>query len=278
LPEKKPRVSIIIPSLDGYREGRLPKLLKELSQQTYQDFEVQVIKGDPRQGRAINRGVRKSSGSILVIMDDDVSLGHNRVLENLVKAVEEDPRIGMAGASLSLPPEASWFHRRVIAELPRYTFPVVDKVVDSDFASHPCCAIPRHVFEEIGGEREEIIRGLDPDLRVRIRQAGYRVVLVPNTWIYHWPPKTFFGLLKKFFRNGMGSAYAQIVHPELVYETWEKLDMQKFVEKRPFLYRLFRFPLRLIHSIATFKIFRFLSYVSYGLGFIWGWVKTKRKR
>jgi len=41
---------------------------------------------DPRQGRAINRGVRAARGDIIITLDDDTQLGHPRVLENLVRA------------------------------------------------------------------------------------------------------------------------------------------------------------------------------------------------
>ena len=76
-------VSVIIPSFDGYRKGYLPKLLHSLSEQSFQDFEVIVMKGDNRQGRAINNGVRKSKGDIIIILDDDTILGHKDVFKNL---------------------------------------------------------------------------------------------------------------------------------------------------------------------------------------------------
>jgi hypothetical protein len=36
--EKSPRVSIIIPSFDGYRGGLLPRLLEDLEKQTFSDY------------------------------------------------------------------------------------------------------------------------------------------------------------------------------------------------------------------------------------------------
>lgn len=177
----------------------------------------------------------------------------------------------MVGASVTIPLHASWFQRRAAREFPRFSVPVVSEVTESDMACHGCCAFPRRVFEEIGGEREEIVRGLDPDLRHRLREKGYRVVLAPHSPVYHPFPSGLSGFLRLFFRNGKGSAFAQRFQPHLVYETDERVRSTRFQEKRSFIYRLFRFPLRLIYSIMTFKVFRFLGYTAYGLGFLWGW-------
>lgn len=49
-PDRKPLVSIIIPTADATRDGLLTSLLKQLKQQTFRDFEIIVIIGDTRQG------------------------------------------------------------------------------------------------------------------------------------------------------------------------------------------------------------------------------------
>jgi len=265
---QNPDISIIIPSLDGYRDGFLPLLIQQLKEQTFQRFELFIIKGDPRQGRAINRGVQLAKGKVLIIMDDDISIGTSFLLENLVKAIEGDSSIGMAGVSFEMPENATAFQKRALRELPRYTFPVVNEIVESDFASHPCCAIPKHIFEAIGGENEMIIRGLDPELRVRLRNSGYKVVIIANSWVYHLPPKSLGKLLKKFFRNGKGSAYLQLYHPNLVYET--HTGRGKFVHRRSFIYRSMRYPYRLLRALFFLQFVAFLSDLSYGLGFVFG--------
>ena len=60
--QNDPKISVIIPTLDGHRNGLFPLLLEQLSEQTFQDFETIVIKGDPLQGRAINTAVDISKG------------------------------------------------------------------------------------------------------------------------------------------------------------------------------------------------------------------------
>ena len=265
-----PRVSVIIPSLDGHRGGAVPRLLESVRRQTFQDFEVEVVKGVSPQGRAINQGVAATGGEILLILDDDSEVADETVFARLVAALDDDPAIGLAGASIVVAPDASPFQRRAADQFPRFQTPVVDAVTDSDLACHGCCAIPRRVFNEVGGEREDILRGLDPDLRVRLRRAGYRVVLVPHARIYHPMPAGWRALVRIFFRNGFGSAYAWRFQPDSVYETHEQLHDGAFRPRTSLPYRLARFPLRLLRALARGQALRFAAYTSYALGYAWG--------
>jgi len=270
-----PKVAVIIPSFDGFRDGCVPKLLQSIESQTFKNYEIHQVIGVSPQGKAINQGVNESIGDILIILDDDSRLTHDRVFEHLVAVIDNDPSIGMAGASIITPPESSAFQKKASTQFPRFNTPVVEKITDSDFACHGCCAIPRSVFEDIGGEREDILRGLDPDLRVRLREKGLRVVLVPDASIYHPLPDGWKKLLRIFFRNGYGSAYAQKFQPETVYETHETLHSDSFKEKRSFGYRIARYPVRLLKACVTFQWMRFSAYISYAIGYGWGMMTAR---
>jgi GT2 family glycosyltransferase len=265
-----PRVSVIIPSRDGYRDGHVPRLLASLDAQSFRDFEVHLIKGVFPQGRAINEGAAQAEGEYLVICDDDARLADETVLQRLVDALAGDEAIGMAGASILVPPEAGRFQQRAARQFPRFNMPAVDTITDSDFACHGCCAFPKRVFDEVGGEREDIIRGLDPDLRVRLRDAGYRVVLVPGAVAYHPLPSGWRAVLRLFFRNGFGSAYAQKFHRDSVYETHESVDVSNFKPRNSFAYRVARYPIRLARAAATGQAIRLVGYCSYACGYCWG--------
>ncbi|NUM55333.1 MAG: glycosyltransferase [Candidatus Hydrogenedentes bacterium] len=271
-----PRVSVIIPSWDGHRNGCVPRLLESVRAQTFQDFETHIVKGVSPQGRAINDGAKAARGSLLIILDDDSELADATVFETLVRVIDDDPTVGMAGASIVTPPDANDFQRRAARQFPRFNTPVVDRVTDSDLACHGCCAIPKAVFDAVGGEREDIVRGLDPDLRVRLRAAGYRVVLAPNARIHHPLPGSWRNLTRQFFRNGFGSAYAQKFQPGSVYETHESLDAATFVPRRPLWYRAVRFPLRLVKAAAEGKTMRLVAYCAYGVGYVWGLLTARR--
>lgn len=273
---RAPRVTVIIPSWDGYRNGCVPRLLESVEKQTFTDYEVRLVKGISPQGKAINQGAAEASGEIFIILDDDSRLADDTVFDTLVGVLDDDPAVGMAGASIVLPPESNAFQRRAALQFPRFNTPVVDCVTDSDLACHGCCAIRAEVFHAIGGEREDIIRGLDPDLRVRLRNAGYRVVLAPNARIYHPLPEDWRRLLRMFFRNGFGSAYAQKFQPDSVYETHEKLSDRSFEPRTTLAYRALRFPLRLVRAVLTGQFLRFGAYVAYGAGYAWGFLTARQ--
>lgn len=266
-----PRISVVIPSSDGYRNGLVPRLLASLDRQTGDRFETILIKGVSPQGRAINQGVAQARGEYLVILDDDAELADPDVIQRLIQVLEADPTIGMAGASIVVAPDATPFQKVAAAQFPRFQTPVVDQVTDSDLACHGCCAFPRHVFEAIGGEREDILRGLDPDLRMRLRAAGYRVVLAPRARIYHPMPPGWRALIRIFFRNGFGSAYAYRFQPDSVYETHEALHDRDFRPQTTLGYRILRFPLRLLRALATGQWLRLAAYSSYAVGYVWGY-------
>lgn len=270
-----PYLALIIPSLDGHRDGMVPRLLQSIEAQTFQDFEIEIVKGVFPQGKAINQGAANTTGEILVILDDDSELADDGVLQRLVDTIQSDAVIGMAGASIVVAPDATPFQRRAADQFPRFQTPVVEEITESDLACHGCCAIPRKVFEAIGGEREDLLRGLDPDLRVRLRDAGYKVVLAPEARIYHPMPGSWRQLLRIFFRNGYGSAYAYKFRPETVYETHEELDETQFQARTSLPYRMFRFPMRLIKAVGTGQTLRFGAYTSYALGYVWGWLTAK---
>ena len=270
-----PRVSVIIPSLDGDRGGRVARLIESIERQSYRDFELVLITRVSPQGRAINQGAARARGQILVILDDDSRLADKTVFQTLVDTLDADPAIGMAGASIVAPPEATAFQRRAGRQFPRLDTPVTDTVVDSDFACHGCCALRTSVFQEVGGEREDIMRGLDPELRARLREAGYRVVLAPHTRIFHPLPDGWRPLFRTFFRNGYGSAHARKFHPDSVYETAESLHHTADTMRTRLVYRLFRFPLRLLGALVRGNGIRFAAYCAYGCGYLWGSVAAR---
>jgi GT2 family glycosyltransferase len=270
-------VSVIIPSRDGDRNGAVPRLLRSVESQTYRDFEVKLVIGVAPQGKAINQGADETRGELLLVLDDDTCIADDSVFQRLVDGVDADPAIGMAGASIVVPPDADRFQRSASRQFPRFNMPVVDEVTDSDFACHGCCVIPRHVFERVGREREDLIRGLDPDLRVRLRAAGYRVVLVPGARVYHPLPDGWRAILRIFFRNGYGSAYARKFKPETVYETHERLDSRSYRPRTSFAWRLARYPARLAKAAVSGQFIRLAAYGAYAVGYGWGTLTAREE-
>ena len=145
-------LSVIIPTIDANRDGYFLKLLSQIGCQEFGDFEVIVICGDPRQGRAINTAAVHARGKYIITLDDDTSLPDPKTFSKLVEVMESQPDIGIAGGNNVVPPDAKLFVRRVMKELPRRSWDAVLEITDSDMAEHPCMIMRMEEFKLVGGE------------------------------------------------------------------------------------------------------------------------------
>jgi len=264
-----PKVSVIIPSLDGYRGGNVPRLIKQIEGQTFKDLEIIVIKGVRPNGKARNEGAKKARGEILICIDDDVTLGHNKIIENLVRYLERDQNLGLLGISKLIPQASNWFQRRSAKEIPRATSPIYSELTEGDLVDHMCIAVRKDLFFKVGMENENLIRGTDPDLRYRIRKAGFKIAIVPDSWGYHPVPGSLIKLLKTFYINGMGSCWVQRHYPELAFHDSED-HTTPFQPQTTRPFRMMTFCGDLLKSILHGHIFYFLARISYALGFGYG--------
>ncbi|MGD8706216.1 MAG: glycosyltransferase [Syntrophobacterales bacterium] len=266
-----PEVSIIIPTLDGYRNGLFPALLKQLSEQTYQNFEIIIIKADSRQGRAINTAADISRGKYILTLDDDTRLVTQDALQKLVEAMGKDETIGMAGGANVIPPDVPRFVRRAMQEIPRRSTPPVKKITDSDLAEHGLLMMRKDVFKTVGGENELLPRGLDPYLRHEFRKAGYRVIVVPGVEYSHLPPTTFFKLIKQFYRNGKSAGFCNRFFPQWIIETPDN-HISDFNPRRPLFFRMARYPVNLVKKVLRGHWIYVTASLAYAAGFVWGYL------
>lgn len=267
-------LSVIVPSFDAYRGGCLLKLLAQIGCQDFSRFELIVVRGDPRQGRAINIGAAIAKGKYLLTLDDDTSLPDTATFSKLADVMDAYPEIGIAGGNNVIPSDASPFVQRVMRQIPRRSWSPVQTVTDSDLAEHPLMMMRREVFISVGGENELIPRGLDPYLRQEFRKAGFRVVVVPGVNYSHLPPVTLVRLTKQFFRNGKQAAFCNKFYPQWVIETPDK-HVRDFVEKRPLLYRVARYVVNMVKkSYRGHWIYLTVS-LAYAEGYLWGYLSYR---
>lgn len=269
-----PTLSVIIPTLDGWRHGHLSHLLEQLEQQSFRDFETIIIKGDNRQGRAINTAALVARARYVLTLDDDTVLGHQDLFAKLVKVVDDNPHIGMAGVPNLVPENASSFVKRAMSEIPRRSSAMVKEITVSDMAEHPCLIMRKDVFFRVGGENELIPRGLDPYLRQAFREAGYHVVVIPNVYIHHLPPATLRQLVRQFFRNGKAAAYVNKFYPQWVYDLTTSHE-ELVTPKVGWVERVRRQVVRMLGALTRLRLLYLASQSSYLLGFLWGFMTLK---
>jgi glycosyltransferase involved in cell wall biosynthesis len=274
-PERSPEsplVTVIIPTRDAYGKGCFSPLLEQLKHQTaWEKAELVVIKGDTRQGRAINVGAAFARGKYIITMDDDETLGDTRVIERLLEVMEKDHTIGMAGGRNVIPPDAPFLVKRAMKEIPRRSTPPLEAITDSDMAEHGLLMIRKEVFTRVGGENELIPRGLDPYLRREFRGAGYRVVVVPGANYSHLPPHSLARLITQFYHNGKQAAFCNKFYPQWVFETPDD-HVGDFVAQRPFSYRAARYLVNLVSRTFQGHLIYLMVSLAYAVGYMWGYV------
>ena len=129
-----PNLSVIIPTLDANRDGYFFRLLAQIKFQNYSRFEVIVVRGDPRQGRAINIAASLAKSRYLLTLDDDTSLSDPDAFRKLLAVMEKYPDIGLAGGNNIVPEDASGFVKKAMRQIPRRSWEPVKTITDSDLA------------------------------------------------------------------------------------------------------------------------------------------------
>jgi GT2 family glycosyltransferase len=257
-------IGVVIPTLSRSGESLEP-LLEDLRRQTCPS-RVYVVRDVRPSGRARNLGARQASEDVLVFLDDDVRLGHEGVLEAMVRCLAEAPCAGLVGASQLLPPESTWFQRAAARQIARSTSPVVAEPVESDMVTTACCAIRRETFWGLGGFREDIPRGVDPEFRARLRHSGLRTVVAPGAWFYHPMPASLGALWRTFFRNGAQTACAVRTAPWVALENPDG-HVARFRASRSPAYRVGRHLLRFAARLVTFRWIGLAAQVAYVAGY-----------
>lgn len=212
-----PEVSVVIPSADGWRGGNLPRLEAAAREELGAEAEVVVVRGVRPCAAAHNEGARRAHGRVLLFLDDDVTPAVPGTLSALARAAA-DPSIGIAGAAQIPPPDANLFQRWWARRMPRGRFGPVERLTDSDMATHAAMAIRREVYLGVGGEPDECWRADDQVLRARVRGRGLRVVVVPGCVVYHPPPRGWPEFLRRRARDGVAAAHDARVAPDAIVD------------------------------------------------------------
>jgi GT2 family glycosyltransferase len=178
----------------------------------------------------------------------------------------------------------------VAREVPRIEHPVVEHPLETNpdppsyycEVTTTCCAMRRAVFDEVGGFSETLVRGVDTEFFVRVRQAGYRFLLVPHTWAYHPAPENLYRLLRKHFLYGLGHSQEVRKNPARARGRYLHTPLHALA------YLMFRtvilpFNIFLPYSYAApswrpgFKPLKALTSYVGALGYVWGWYHAERE-
>jgi glycosyltransferase involved in cell wall biosynthesis len=165
-------------------------------------FPVKLIRLAKRSGQATakNVGFELSTGEIVVFVDSDTIVTKHFFVE-LASALSRD-QVGGAGG-LVLPIKSDIISSSFMVRLFGYS-PISEKEnIEIDSTPGGCSAYHRKVLTEIGGFDTNLKQGEELDMNIRIRKAGYKLLIVPSAKIYHDHPTTLQKLAKKWFFYGV---------------------------------------------------------------------------
>ena len=176
-----------------------------------------------------NAGVEAASGDVLCLLNNDIEVITADWLEEMVSQALR-PGVGAVGAKLYYPDDTIQ-HAGVVLGLggvaghghkrsPRSDFGFFSRLVlvhEVGAATAACLVIPRDVWNIVGGldEGHLAVAFNDIDLCLRIRAAGYRVLVTPFAELYHH---------ESVSRGGEDTPEKQArFHREVTYmlDTWE---------------------------------------------------------
>ena len=159
---------------------------------------VHELKKGPSAAR--NKGIKESTGEILLFLDDDLIIDKNYIME-IVNTFNENKKIMAVGGCahsydqksiISLSHEVRLMgynpNRKGIFEvktIPTMTFSTYKKIID-----------------KIGYFDENLMGAEDYDLCLRIRNAGYKCVMNNKAIVYHHNPTNMKSLINRWFKYG----------------------------------------------------------------------------
>ncbi len=203
-------ISVIIISMDGYRDGNVPLLIRDIEQQDAADVQLIIIKGVSPVGKARNLGLEKTIGDIVIFFDDDIRLPDNSVIPALKEGVERHPNDLVGGGRL-IPLSSTVFQRRAARELPRQEIPPpINNDKESDDIATYCWASKAELYDIVGRFREDITAGEDTEFRKRVRESGRKTYLLHDIYVYHPIRKNLKALIEQYFWYGKGTGEAYL--------------------------------------------------------------------
>lgn len=214
----------VIVSIDGSEDGTL-----EMVNEFNSPYKLQSI-WEPNSGRAFacNRGVRASSGEILIILDDDMSPSPKLVDAHYL-AHDRGRRLGVIGAAPIIINESSTATSRYMAKRFNTHLERISKdgyrIRIWDFYSGNF-SVRKEVLLEAGSFNESFrIYGYeDVEFAYRLLKSGGDIVYEPDALCTQFYDEDLGSLARKIIESGKTAVLLVKLHPE----TFEELQFREY--------------------------------------------------
>jgi len=302
----KDKMEILV--VDGMSNDKTREIIKEIKNKNSKPDIYLIDNHQKFTPFAFNIGFKKSKGDIIVRCDAHSEYDKNYI-KKIVSWLVKDKKIGNVGGVWINKPSSDNLKARAIAFTLEHFFCVgpnkyrtgVKDVREVDTV--PFGAWRRELFNKIGLWNENFLRAEDLEFNVRIKKAGYKIILDPEIKIYYYPRENFLKLFKTMFQYGYWknyvnkelkviSSFRQIIPPLFVLYLLLAIIFSfiSFWIWAPFIFYLvlsllFSLDISFKHNdfkILPFSFWTFItSHIGYGLGYLKGvldvWILKKQR-
>lgn len=191
--------------VDNGSTDSTPTLLNQFARQGHVGLqELAIIRNEQNTGFAagVNQALARASGDYVVLLNNDTVLTPDW-LEGLIGVARHVASVGMVGPmsnEVPGPQRVSPAYDADLAGLDAFALErrrsYARQVMEVERISGFCLLIPRFVLQTVGALDERFGLGFfeDDDLGVRIRNAGYKLLVTLDTYLHHWGSQTIKGL------------------------------------------------------------------------------------
>ena len=236
LVDARPRVTVVVP---GYNESKvIDNCVRSIVNCGYPNLEVLLVddgssddtfarmqrleaehevvraftQANGGKGAALNNGIRRASGEVLILVDADGLFLPDTIDELL--AGFDDPRVG-AVCGDDRPVNLDRVQTKFMALISHVGTGLMRRALHllrcMPVVSGNSGAFRRSALEDVGLLREDTI-GEDLELTWRLHRAGYRVSFAPRALVYAESPSTLRGLWKQRVRWARGLLHGYRIH------------------------------------------------------------------
>lgn len=313
-------ISLVIPVYN--RPDEIVELLESISQQGDTDFEVIVVedgstrtckeeiapfadkfklqyffKENSGPGPSRNYGVQHASGDYVIVLDSDCILpaDYMRVVRQHLDNEQIDAFGGPDKAHASFTTLQKAINYSMTSFLTTGGIRGGMKNVNKFHPRSFNMGVRTEVWNKLGGF-SQMRYGEDIDFSIRLKEAGYKVVLMPDAWVWHKRRNTLKSFFSQVFHFGQARICLYRLHPDTLklvhlFPSAFVVGVVLLLLAAPFTYALSLIPIVLLalllflDSLRLNKNFKvaalsivtaFTQQFGYGLGFLREMVRGKK--
>ena len=184
-----------------------------LIKRNYHEFKIIKLKRNLGFSGGMNFGIKKTSGDIVLILNQDIIIDKNLIKNISIGFIES---VGIIGCKIYFPGTTILQHTGGIIHPNGLTNHIgykeedkgdYDKVKEVDYVTGAAFAIKRRVIEKLGYFDRDFFPGYyeETDLCYRARLSGLKVIYKPDCVIFHYEATTLkfesFRYLRTYHRN-----------------------------------------------------------------------------